>query len=227
MKDFAIQASRLFLELFPTGEALSPCGRFLGSPSAGGGVAAGADERLWGLGSPSLPPPLPPPLPPLSPLWGVLVGVWIFWRSASCLIEFVTLSFLYVTFVLVVTRFATITTGDGTPEMGLMGHKFTIIGVLLLFHLQHTSTAVVAVRGMTRSPLVIDRFTVEQRGCTCVRFNLIHGTWVTPSFTTSLVGVSGIFRPFFFAKFGGRGTTSTQVLLEEPLYVGVILPLKS
>ena len=30
MRDFAIQASRLFLELFPSGEALFPCGRFLG-----------------------------------------------------------------------------------------------------------------------------------------------------------------------------------------------------
>ena len=48
--DLAIQASRLFLELFPSKEALSPCGRFSGSPSAGGGVAAGADERPWGLG---------------------------------------------------------------------------------------------------------------------------------------------------------------------------------
>ena len=99
--------------------------------------------------------------------------------------------------------------------------------MLLSFHLQHTTTAVVAVRGMTRSPFVIDRFTVEQRGCTCIKFNLIHGTSVTPSFTTSLVGVSGIFGPCPFATFGGRGTTSTQVLLEEFLHVGVILPLKS
>ena len=87
-----------------------------------------------------------------------------------------TLAFLYVTFVLVVTTFATIATGDGTPELILMGDSFPILGVLLSFHLQHTSTAVVAVRGMTRSPLVMDRFTVEQRGCTCIRFNLIRGT---------------------------------------------------
>ena len=45
--------------------------------------------------------------------------------------------------------------------------------------------------------------------------------------TASLVGVSGIFRPFLFATLGGRDTTSTQVLLEEFLHVGVILPLKS
>ena len=139
---------------------------------------------------------------------------------------FFTLSFFYVTFVLVVTTFATVITGDGTPKVVLMGHSFPICGVLLSFHLQHTTTAVVAVRGMTRSPLVIDRFTVEQRGCICFRFNLIHGTQVTPSFTATLVGVSGIFRPFPFATFGGRGNTSTQVFLEEFLHVGVILPLK-
>ena len=90
-----------------------------------------------------------------------------------------------------------------------MGHSFPIFGVLLSFHLQHTTTAVVAVRGMTRSPLVIDRFTVAQRGQ-----------------RGPLVGVSGIFRPFPFATFGGRGTTSTPVFLEEFLHVGVILPLK-
>ena len=72
---------------------------------------------------------------------------------------FVTFSFLYVTFVLIVTTIATVTTGDGTPEMVLMGHSFPIFSVLLSFHVQHTTTAVVAVRGMTRSPLVIDRFT--------------------------------------------------------------------
>ena len=132
----------------------------------------------------------------------------------------------YVTFVLVVTTFATLTTGDGTPEMVLMGHCFSIFGVLLSFHLQHTTTAEVAVRGMTRSPLVIDRLTEEEWGCTSFRFNFIHGTKVTPSFTTTLVGVSGIFRPFPFATYGGRGTTSTEVFLEEFLHVGVILPLK-
>ena len=84
MRDLVIQASRLFLELFPSGEALSPCGRFLGSPAAGGGVAAGADERLWGLAGPLLPPPLPPPFPLLSPFGGFLVRVWVFWRSVSC-----------------------------------------------------------------------------------------------------------------------------------------------
>ena len=93
---------------------------------------------------------------------------------------FVTLSFFYVTFVLVVTTFATVTTGDGTPEMVLMGHCFPICSVLLSFQLQHTTTAVVAVSGMTGSSLVIDRFTVEEWGCTCFGFNLIHGAQVTP-----------------------------------------------
>ena len=155
-----------------------------------------------------------------------------FWRGLGLLafsllpLVFVTFSDLCVTFVLVLTAFATVTTGDGTPEMALIGHCFPILGVLLSFHLQHTTTAGVAVMGMTRSPLVIDRLTVEQRGCTCIRFNLIHGTQVTPTFATTLIGVSGIFRPFLFATFGGRGTTSTQVFLEEFLHVGVILPLE-
>ena len=154
---------------------------------------------------------------------------WVFGSSGVRLLplEFVTFSFLYVTFVLVVTTFATIAAGDGSPKMVLMGHSFPISGVLLSFHLQHTTTAVVAIRGMTRSPLVIGRFTVEQRWCTCIRFDLIHGTQVTPSFTTPLVGVSGVFRPLPFATFGSRGTTSTQLFLEEFLHVGVILPLKS
>ena len=91
-------------------------------------------------------------------------------------LEFITLAFLYVTFVFVVTTFASIATGDGTPEVILMGHRFPILGMLLSFHLQHTATAVFAVRGMTGPSLVIDRFAVEQRGCTCIRFNLIHVT---------------------------------------------------
>ena len=140
-------------------------------------------------------------------------------RSGGCLgllafsllpFVFVTLTFLYVIFVLVLTTFATVPTGDGTPEMVLMGHCFSIFGVLLSFNLQHTTTAEVAVRGMTRSPLVTDRLTVEQRACTCFRFNLNHGTQVTPTFTTTLVGFRGISRPFPFATLGGRGTTSTE-----------------
>ena len=119
------------------------------------------------------------------------------------------LTSLYVTFVLVVTTFARVTVGDGTPDMVLMGHYFPIFWVLLSFHLQHTTTADIAARGMTRSPLVIDRLTVEQWGFTCVRLNLIHGTQVTPSFTTTLVGVSGTSRPFCFTTSGGRGATST------------------
>ena len=110
------------------------------------------------------------------PILGVSGGWLVLLAFSSLPLEFITLAFLYVTFVLVVKTFVTIATGDGTPEMILMGHSFSIFGLLLSFHLQHTATAVVAVRGMTRPPLVIDRFTVEQRGCTCIRFYLIHGT---------------------------------------------------
>ena len=95
---------------------------------------------------------------------GGCLGLLVFSRLP---LVFVTFSFLYVTFVLVVTILATVTTGDGTPEMVLMGHRSAILGMLLSFHLQHTTTAPVTVRGMTRSPLVIDRPSVEQRGCTC------------------------------------------------------------
>ena len=132
-----------------------------------------------------------------------------------------------MTFVLVVTTFATVPTGDGTREVILMGHCFPTFCVQLFFPLQHTSTAMVAVRGMTGSSLVIDRLTVEEWGCTCFRLNLTHGKLVTPPFTTTLVGVSGIFRPFPLATFRGRGATSTQVSVEEPPHIGVILPLKS
>ena len=87
---------------------------------------------------------------------------------------------LDMAFVLVVTTFSTIPTGDGTPEMILMGHCFPISSVLLFFQLQHTTTAMVAVRGMTGPSLVIDRFTVEEWRCTGLRFNPTPSTQVTP-----------------------------------------------
>ena len=180
MRDLAIQASRLFWELDPSGEALTPCGRFVGSAASGEGEVAGGDELLWGWGVPRLPTPLPPPLPPLSPFWGVLVGVWVLWRSASCHLCLSISRFLHVTFVLVVATFARIPTDDGTPEMILMGHCFPIVSVLLSFQLQNTTTAMVTVRSMTEPSLVIDRFTVEEWGCTGLRFNLTHGTQPTP-----------------------------------------------
>ena len=110
------------------------------------------------------------------PILGFFGGCLGLLQFALLTLEFITLAFLYVTFVFVVTTFATIPTGDGTPEMILMGHRFPILGMLLSFHLQHTATAVIAVRGMTRPLLVIDRFAVEQRGCTCIRVNLIYDT---------------------------------------------------
>ena len=124
------------------------------------------------------------------------------------------------------TTFATIPTGDGTSEMILMGHCIPIFSVLLSFQLQHTTTAMVAVRGMTGPSLVIDRFTVEEWRCTGFRFHLTHGTQATTPFTPTLVGVSGIFRPFSLATFRGRGGNSAQVSLEESFHMGVILPLK-
>ena len=128
---------------------------------------------------------------------------------------FVTCTFFYVTFVLVVTTFATVTTGDGKPEMVLMGHCFPIFSLLLSFQLQHTTTAVVAVRGMTGSSLVIDTLTVEEWGCACFRFYLIHGTQITPPFTTTVVGVSGILWPILFATFRGRGAPRPRCLLRN------------
>ena len=138
----------------------------------------------------------------------------------------VTVTFCYVTFVIVVMTFGTVTTGDGTPEMVRMGHCFPFFSVLLSFQLQQTTTAMVAVWGMTGSSLVIDRLTVEEWGCTCFRLNLIYDTQVTPPFTSTLVGISGTFRSFPFATFRGRGATSTQVSLDKFLHMGVILPLK-
>ena len=88
----------------------------------------------------------------------------------------------YVSFVLVATTFATVPTGDGTPEMIVMGHCFFIFSVLLSFQLQHTATAMVAVRGMTGSSLVIDRLQVEEWGFTGFRSNLTHGTQVNLGF---------------------------------------------
>ena len=162
-----------------------------------------------GVGGSTLATPLASSFTTLIPILGSSGGCLGLLAFSLLSFVFVALTFLYVTFVVVVTTFATVTTGDGTPEKVLMGHCFPIFGVLLSFHLQHTTTAEVAVRGMTRSPLVIDRLTIEQRGCTCFIFNLIHGTQVTPSFTTTLVGVGGISRPFPLAMFGGRGATST------------------
>ena len=215
MRDLAIQASCPFLELDPSGKGLSPCGRFFGSTSAGEGEKAGADERLQGVKVSGLVSSLASSVTTLVPILGSSGGRLCLLAFSLLLFVFVTLTFVYVTFVPVVTMFATVTTGDGTPEMVLMGHYFPIYSVLLSFQLQHTTTAVVAVRGMTGSSAVIDRLTVEERGCTCYRFNLIHGTQVTPPFTTTLVGVSGIFRSLPFPTFRGRGPPRPRCLLRN------------
>ena len=171
------------------------------------------------------PPPLASSFTTLVPILGSSCGCLGYVAFSLLPFVFVTLTFFDVTFVLVVATFATISTVDGTPEMILMGHCFPIFSVLLSFQLQHTTTAMVAVRGMTGPSPVIDRFTVEEWGCTGFRFNLTHGTQVTPPLTTTLVGVSGYFRPFSFATFRGSGGTSTRVSLEECFHMGVILPL--
>ena len=95
---------------------------------------------------------------------------WGFWTrlgtpAVSLLaFEFVTLALFYVAFVLVVTMFATKPTSDGTSEVILMVHCFSIFSVLLSFQLQHATTVMIAVRGMTTPPIVIDRFAVEEWG---------------------------------------------------------------
>ena len=122
------------------------------------------------------PPPIDSSFTTLVPILGSSGGCFGFLAFSILAFVFVTLTFFDVIVVLVVTRFATIPTGDGTHEMILMGHCFPIFGVLLSFQLQHTTTAMVAVMGMTRPSLVIDRFTVEEWGYTCFRFNLTHGT---------------------------------------------------
>ena len=90
--------------------------------------------------------------------------------------EFVTLALFHLAFVLVVTTFAKKPTGDGTPVVIVMVHCFSILTVLLSFPLQHATNAMITVRAMTRPPLVIDRFTVQEWEYTCLGFHLIHGT---------------------------------------------------
>ena len=93
---------------------------------------------------------LPSSFTTLVPILGSSGGCLGFLALSLLPFVFFTLTFFDVTFVLVVTTFATVPTGDGTPEMILMGHCFPIFSVLLS-QLQHTTTAMVAVRGMTGS----------------------------------------------------------------------------
>ena len=88
----------------------------------------------------------------------------VFLALSPLTLEFITLAPFYVAFVLVMTTFAIKAAGDGTPEVMLMVHCFSIFSVLLSFQLQHTSTAVIAVRGLTSSTLVIDMFRVDEWG---------------------------------------------------------------
>ena len=79
-------------------------------------------------------------------------------------VEFIALTLFDVVFVLVVTTFATESTRDGAPEVIVMVHCLLILSVLLPFLVQHASTAMVAVRGMTRPPVLIDRSAAEDLG---------------------------------------------------------------
>ena len=179
-----------------------------------------------GVRGSTLATPLASSFTTLVPILGSSRGCLGFLAFSLLPLVFVTLMLFDVTFILVVTTLATVPTGDGTPEMFLMSHCFPIFSVLLSFQLQHTTTMTVAVRGMTGSSLIIDSPTAEEWGCTGFRFNLTHGTQVTPPFTTTLVGVSGIFRAFFFDTLRDRAGTPTKVSHEEFFHVGVILLLK-
>ena len=128
------------------------------------------------MGASILATPFSPPFTTLVTIFGGFGACLEFLAFSLLAFDFVTLTFLYVTFILAVKMFATVTTGDGTLEVILIVHCFSIFGVLLSFQLQHAATAMIAVRGMTRPPFVIDRFTVEWRGYTCFRLHLIHGT---------------------------------------------------
>ena len=204
MSDSALGPSGLFLELDSSGKALFPCGRFLGSAVAGGGEVAGADERLLGvwLGVPSLPTPFPPPSPPLSASLGILEGVSDFCRSASWRLSLSLSGFFFVAFILVVTTIATKATGDGTPEAILMVHCFFIFSVLLSFQLQHAPTAMIAVRGMTRPPLVVDRFAVEELGTPASGFTSFMARRLSPPLPPPLLGLVGVFDPLDAPRSG-------------------------
>ena len=120
--------------------------------------------------------PFSSPFTTLVTILGAFAGCLGFLALSLLALEFVTLALFYVAFVLVATTFATKTSGDGTPEVILMVHCFSIFTVLLSFQLQHATIAMIAGRGMTRPPIVIDRFIVEDRGYICFRAHLIHGT---------------------------------------------------
>ena len=76
-----------------------------------------------------------------------------FLRFSLLAFEFFTLTPFYVAFVLVETTFATKPTGNATPEVILVVHCFSMFSLLLSLELQHATTVMIAVRGMTRTPL--------------------------------------------------------------------------
>ena len=112
---------------------------------------------------------------PVSNLGG-FGGCLGFLAFSLLMFQFITLALFNVAFVLIVTTVATKPTCDGTSEVIVMVHCFSIFSVLLPFQLQHAPNAIIAFRRMTRPSLVIDRFEVEEWGYTYFGFHLIHGT---------------------------------------------------
>ena len=128
------------------------------------------------VGGSILATPFSSPFTILVTILGGFGGCLGFLAFSPLAFDYITLALSYVAFVLVVTTFATKPTGNGTPEVILMVHCFSMFSVLLSFQLELAPSAMIAVGGMTRPPLVIDRFRVEEWGYTCFGFHLIHGT---------------------------------------------------
>ena len=105
------------------------------------------------VGGSILATPFSSPFTTLVTILGGFGGCLGFLAFSLLAFEFITLALFYVAFVLVVTTFATKPTGDGTPEVIMMVHCFSIFSVRMSFQLQHTPTAMIVVRGMTRPPL--------------------------------------------------------------------------
>ena len=116
--------------------------------------------------------PLASTLTPLVSILGGRVGATgrfggpVFLAFSLLAFEFITLTLFDMAFVLIMTTFATEAAGDSAPEVILMVHCFSIFSMLLPLQLQQASTAMVAIRGMTRSPSIIDRSAVEEWGQT-------------------------------------------------------------
>ena len=88
-----------------------------------------------GVGGSTLASPRASSFTTLVPISGGSGGCLGFLAFSLLPFVFVLLTFFYLILVLVVTMFATVPTGDGTPEMIMIGHCFPIFSVLLSFQL--------------------------------------------------------------------------------------------